>query len=80
MIRGAVVLLVPALVVALAAGRSEGGPDAHVVRAEFASARGLVEDADVRVEGAVAGTVDEIELTDRGTALVTARLHDGLEP
>ncbi|MEA2127058.1 MAG: phospholipid/cholesterol/gamma-HCH transport system substrate-binding protein [Solirubrobacteraceae bacterium] len=49
----------------------------RTVRAEFASARGLVEGNDVRYGGAVVGSVDEIALTRRGTALVTLSLHDG---
>jgi phospholipid/cholesterol/gamma-HCH transport system substrate-binding protein len=51
-----------------------------VITAEFTTASGLVEGNDVRVSGAPAGTVTALELTDRGTALVTIELHDGLEP
>jgi phospholipid/cholesterol/gamma-HCH transport system substrate-binding protein len=60
------------------AGGDDGGE--VVVRAEFTSARGLVEGNDVRVGGAPAGTVDDLELTPQGTAMVTLRLHDGIEP
>jgi phospholipid/cholesterol/gamma-HCH transport system substrate-binding protein len=68
---------VPALLVAVAALAGCGGHGQRVV-AEFTSARGLVENADVRVGGAVAGRVSGIELTDAGRARVTMELHDGL--
>jgi ABC-type transporter Mla subunit MlaD len=48
----------------------------RAVRAEFDSARGLVEGNDVRYRGAVIGSVDEIELTKRGTALITLALEE----
>jgi phospholipid/cholesterol/gamma-HCH transport system substrate-binding protein len=78
--RAAVAALVVAAAVALGAGGGGGGEDGAVVQAEFSSARGLVEGNDVRVGGAPAGTVESLELTDRGTALVTLRLHDGIDP
>jgi phospholipid/cholesterol/gamma-HCH transport system substrate-binding protein len=62
---------------AFSGGAGAGPP---VVTAEFTNARGLVEGNDVRVDGAPAGTVSHLELTDRGTALVTLELHDGIEP
>lgn len=46
------------------------------LRAEFASARGLVEGNDVRYDGAVVGRVDTIRLTRRGTAMVSLALRD----
>ena len=70
-------------VIAIAiAGLGSGGPtdSAGIVRAEFESARGLVEGNDVRIAGAPAGTVESLELTASGTALATLRLHDGIEP
>jgi len=69
------VAAVTALVVALV---SPGGGGGYVLKAEFTNARGLVVGNDVRVNGAPAGSVKDIELTDRGTALVTLELHDGL--
>ena len=56
-----------------------GGEAGPRVQAEFTSARGLLEGNEVRVQGAPAGTVERIELTDRNTALATLRLDDGLE-
>jgi virulence factor Mce-like protein len=66
--------LVAAVVLAVLLGGCGGGRE---VRAEFASARGLVEGNDVRFAGAVVGTVDEISLTRRGTALVRLSLRNG---
>jgi virulence factor Mce-like protein len=60
---------------ALAAGGPSGG---STFQAEFQDARGLVEGNDVRVDGAPAGTVEDMKLTDHGTALVTMRLDDGI--
>jgi phospholipid/cholesterol/gamma-HCH transport system substrate-binding protein len=71
-------LLGVAAVTALVVALLSGGDSGYVVKAEFSNARGLVKGNDVRVNGAPAGTVKEIELTDRGTALVTLELHDGL--
>ena len=80
MIRAASILLLPLAFVALLAGRGAAGPDPQTVRAEFKNARGLVEGGDVRVAGAVAGSVERIEVTEKGTAMVTAHLHDGAPP
>jgi phospholipid/cholesterol/gamma-HCH transport system substrate-binding protein len=66
---------IAALVAVLALAGCGGG---RVVRAEFTSARGLVEGNDVRLHGAVAGTVRRIELTRRGTARVTLALRAGV--
>src|SRR4051812_36338850 len=52
------------------------GGDERVVRAEFATARGLVAGNDVRLAGAVVGRVRSISLTRRGTALVALALRD----
>jgi phospholipid/cholesterol/gamma-HCH transport system substrate-binding protein len=57
-------------------GRSPGGDP--VIRAEFTDARGLVSGNDVRINGAPAGSVTGLTLTDRDTALVTMRLDPGL--
>jgi phospholipid/cholesterol/gamma-HCH transport system substrate-binding protein len=79
--RVATAIVVLGVIAAVSVGT--GGGDGHggpVVQAEFTSARGLVEGNDVRVGGAPAGTVESLELTSRGTALVTIRLHDGIAP
>lgn len=73
----ALALAASALGVAGIAGVS-ASDDATTATAEFTSARGLVERAEVRLGGAPAGSVERIALTDRGTARVTLRLHDGL--
>ena len=64
----------------LGVDRLTHGAEGEEVVAEFADARGLVTDADVLIAGAKAGRTERIELTSRGTARVTMRLHDGLEP
>ncbi|MDX6582782.1 MAG: phospholipid/cholesterol/gamma-HCH transport system substrate-binding protein [Solirubrobacterales bacterium] len=74
----AALLLAGAAAVSL--GVSGGDASDRVVRAEFTNARGLVEGNDVRVGGAPAGTVESLELTPGGTAMVTMSLHDGIEP
>jgi virulence factor Mce-like protein len=66
-----------AVLAALALGGCGGGQE---IQAEFSDANGLVPGNDVRVNGAPAGTVSSMKLTDRGTALVTMELHDGLAP
>ena len=73
----AVAVLVAVAIGLVVASRDGGGT---IVRAEFTSARGLLEGNDVRVQGAPAGSVDRIELTKRNTALVTMRLKDGIQP
>ncbi len=72
--------LVVAVTVALVVGAfmAFSGSDGPLVRAEFTSARGLLERNEVRIQGAPAGTVESIELTPRNTALVTVRLRDGM--
>lgn len=79
---GLVVLVVALLAAAagvLGIERLTRGAEGQRVVAEFADARGLVVDADVLIAGAKAGRTERIELTARGTARVTLRLHDGLE-
>lgn len=71
---GAVAVVVAAGIWLLASARDP----ATTITAEFSNARGLLPDTDVRVDGAIAGSVRKIELTDRGTALVTLDVHDGL--
>jgi phospholipid/cholesterol/gamma-HCH transport system substrate-binding protein len=66
--------LVATLVVAL------GGGDQYRVRAEFVSASQLVEGNLVRVAGDDVGTVESIELTDDGQALVTFTVDDHYAP
>jgi len=58
---------------------SRGAPGTEV-QAEFEDAFGLLEGLDVRIGAAPAGSVNDVELTDRGTALVTMTLFDGVEP
>ncbi|MDO9409650.1 MlaD family protein [Patulibacter sp.] len=82
---GATVLVLLVAVLAAVGGavgveRLTRGDEGTTVVAEFADARGLVVDADVLIAGAKAGRTSSIELTRRGTARVTMRLHDGLEP
>ena len=48
------------------------------VQAEFTNARGLLVGNDVRMGGAPAGSVEDIELTVRNTAMVTLRLDEGV--
>ena len=71
----AVLVLFAIAIVLVVVSRDGGGT---IVRAEFTSASGLLEDNEVRVQGAPAGSVDRIELTKRNTALVTLRLNDGI--
>src|SRR4051794_1671544 len=57
---------------------ADGSSTGSTFQAEFQDARGLVEGNDVRVDGAPAGTVEHMQLTDQGTALVTMKLDDGI--
>lgn len=66
--------------VALAVDRIVRGPEGQRLELDFRDAAGLVVDGDVLVAGAKAGRVERIALTDAGTARVTVRLHEGLEP
>ncbi len=55
-----------------------GGGNGPRVQAEFTNAAGLLEGNEVRIQGAPAGSVEDIKLTKRNTALVTLRLKDGV--
>jgi virulence factor Mce-like protein len=70
-------LVASAILAVLALAGCGGGEE---IQAEFSDANGLVPGNDVRVNGAPAGTVTSMKLTDRGTALVTMEIHDGLAP
>jgi virulence factor Mce-like protein len=50
------------------------------VNAEFDDVYPLLPGMHVRVDGAIAGSVGAIEVTDRGTALVTLQLNEGTSP
>jgi phospholipid/cholesterol/gamma-HCH transport system substrate-binding protein len=67
------------LALALSAFASGDSTSGSTFQAEFQDARGLVEGNDVRVDGAPAGTVEDMKLTDHGTALVTMKLDDGIQ-
>lgn len=56
-------------------GLLDSGPE---YRAEFADAWPLVAGMDVRISGAVAGSVRKVTLTDHGTAEVTFQLNQGV--
>src|SRR4051794_20439650 len=71
-------LAIAPLVFALHAIADAGSVAGSTYQAEFQDARGLVEGNDVRVDGAPAGTVEDMELTDHGTALVKMKLDDGI--
>ena len=71
---GAGVLAAGALVLAA----PWNGDHQRVIQAEFKSASGLVSGADVRVDGAPAGTVKALTLTPDGRALVSLQLDDGI--
>ena len=60
---------------ALHFGWFDRGPE---YEAEFTNAWPLVPGMDVRVSGAVVGSVRNVQLTDRGTALVTFQLKPGV--
>jgi len=64
------------LAIALTLGACGAG-DGPRIQAEFTSASGLLEGNEVRIQGAPAGSVERIKLTDRNTALVTLHLKDG---
>lgn len=74
----AMLVLAP-LTFALRALATGGSPGGSTFQAEFQDARGLVSGNDVRVDGAPAGTVEDMQLTDRGTAMVTMKLDDGIQ-
>jgi phospholipid/cholesterol/gamma-HCH transport system substrate-binding protein len=72
---GALLLLGVAILLAPPGG---GGP--ITVRAEFRDVFPLLTGNYVRVYGGIAGQVSKIELTRRGTVMVTMRLNQGIEP
>jgi phospholipid/cholesterol/gamma-HCH transport system substrate-binding protein len=59
---------------------SNPGTGDSSVKAEFEDTFPLLPGMHVRVFGAVAGSVDDVELTDHGTAVVTMRLNEGTAP
>jgi phospholipid/cholesterol/gamma-HCH transport system substrate-binding protein len=59
---------------------SHPGAGTTQVEAEFQDAFPILAGMDVRESGAVAGSVRDVELTDRGTAMVTLTLNEGTEP
>jgi virulence factor Mce-like protein len=59
---------------------SHPGVTGTEVKAEFDDVYPLLPGMNVRVDGAIAGTVGDIELTDRGTAMVTLQLSQGTSP
>ncbi len=70
-------LLLVGVVLLIATSRGAAGSE---FEAEFEDAFGILEGLDVRIGAAPAGTVNKVELTDRGTSLVTMTLLDGIEP
>jgi phospholipid/cholesterol/gamma-HCH transport system substrate-binding protein len=70
------------LVAALAALyiTSHPGVSSTQVKAEFADVYPLLPGMHVRVDGAIAGSVGDIDITDQGTALVTLELFEGTSP
>jgi phospholipid/cholesterol/gamma-HCH transport system substrate-binding protein len=61
------------------AGTRIGGDDDHLVRARFASAAPLVQGNQVKVDGVVVGTVEDLEVVD-GVAEVGLELDDAAMP
>jgi virulence factor Mce-like protein len=59
---------------------SHPGASGTTVRAEFDDVYPLLPGMHVRVDGGIAGSVGEIEITDEGTALVSMELFDGTVP
>ena len=59
---------------------SSPGLSGTPVRAEFRDAYPLLPGMYVRVSGAIAGTVANVELDDEGHAVVTMQLNEGTEP
>ena len=56
---------------------SHPGASGTTVRAEFDDVYPLLPGMHVRVDGAIAGSVGEIVITDQGTALVSLELFEG---
>jgi virulence factor Mce-like protein len=59
---------------------SHPGASGTTAKAEFDDVYPLLPGMHVRVDGAIAGSVGEIEITDRGTALVSLELFEGTSP
>ena len=59
---------------------SNPGVTGTSVKAEFDDVYPLLPGMHVRVDGAIAGSVGEIEVSDDGQAVVTMNLHDGTSP
>jgi virulence factor Mce-like protein len=73
------------IVLAIVAGgllylTSHPGLKGTEVQAEFKDAYPLQPGMHVREYGAVAGTISEIEVSDRGTVLITMQLNEGTDP
>lgn len=57
-----------------------GGGGGYFVTAEFQDAAGLTKNSDVKIGGVAGGSVTELKLTDRDTAMVTMELDEGAFP
>lgn len=80
-------LLGPVLVVAITALAILGGKrvlfppgGGYIVKAEFRDAAGLTKNSDVKIGGVAGGSIKDLELTGRDTALVTMELDKGAYP
>jgi phospholipid/cholesterol/gamma-HCH transport system substrate-binding protein len=73
----ALVVVAVTAVVVLVGG---SGGDRYVVRAEMANASGLRTDAAVKISGVTAGTIADVEVTPRDTAIFTIELDEGAGP
>jgi phospholipid/cholesterol/gamma-HCH transport system substrate-binding protein len=78
--RIAAVLAVAAAVVLVAVLLFGGGSGGYTVKAKFLNASQLVKGNLVQVAGVKAGTVEEIELTNEGLAIVTMKIEDDYAP
>jgi phospholipid/cholesterol/gamma-HCH transport system substrate-binding protein len=79
---GRIASLVALVVVIVAAVVLIGGSDGdrYVVRAELANADGLRSKAAVKISGVPGGTIKDVKITSRDTALVTMELDEGAGP
>jgi phospholipid/cholesterol/gamma-HCH transport system substrate-binding protein len=73
---GAVVVAAVAVIVVLASGGGGG----YRVRAEFRDIEGIHKNYWVRVNGAVAGVVEDVQVTRQDAAVATIRLDRGVAP
>ena len=55
-------------------------PGDYTVRAEFADSGGVTKNSQVKIGGVPGGSVEEIELSDRDTAILTMKFDDGAHP